>query len=429
MNCSCISTTPRRTRSAPFIVPATSGGKVSLTVTAHRHQRWEGFGGCFNELGWIALSKLSPARRKAVLESLYHPETGCRFNYGRIPIGASDYAAEWYSHNETDGDLAMKHFSIERDHKHLLPYIRSALALRPDITLFASPWSPPAWMKVPKVYNYGTLVWTPAILKAYALYFVNFVKAYQREGIKISQVHPQNEPVADQKFPSCLWTGDQLREFIARYLGPAFAQHKLDCEIWLGTLNTDDYDGYPFTVLSDPKAYQFVRGVAFQWTGQKAIQRTLDAWPEKRLMQTENECGDGKNTWSYAGYVFNLLRHYLCNGTDAYIYWNMVLEKGGRSTWGWDQNSMICIDGNKVTYNPEFYVMWHFSHFIEPGAYRLETEGPWSGNALAFDNPDGSRVAVVRNPLKKAAPLCLEISGKRFQTTLEPESINTLVLR
>jgi glucosylceramidase len=429
MKCTWISTTPTRPSAAPVALSATSRGKPSLTLTPLRRQRWEGFGGCFNELGWIALSKVSPAQRQTVLQSLFHPQTGCRFNYGRLPIGASDYAAEWYSHNEVDGDLAMKRFSIERDQKYLLPYIRSALALRPDLTLFASPWSPPTWMKFPKAYNYGTLIWTPAILKAYALYFVKFVKAYQKAGIKISQIHPQNEPVADQKFPSCLWTGAQLRDFIGRYLGPAFKQHGLDCEIWLGTLNTDDYDGFPLTVLSDPKVYPWVAGVAFQWAGRNAIQRTHAAWPEKRLMQSENECGDGQNTWTYAGYIFNLLRHYLCNGANAYLYWNMVLEKGGLSTWGWNQNSMITIEGNRVIYNPEFHVMRHFSRFIAPGAYRLETEGAWSGNAVAFENPDGSQIAVVRNPLKTPAAFCLNLAGSRFQATLAPESINTWVLR
>jgi glucosylceramidase len=429
MNCNLYSTTPTRSGASPVTIPASSRGKATLTITPQRQQKWEGFGGCFNELGWIALSKIPAAKRQAVLRSLFHPQSGCRFNYGRLPIGASDYAAEWYSHNETDGDLAMKHFSIERDRKHLLPYLQSALAHRPDLTLFASPWSPPTWMKFPKACNYGTLIWTPAILKAYALYFVRFVQAYQKEGAKIRQVHPQNEPVADQKFPSCLWTGEQLREFIARYLGPAFRQHGLDCEIWLGTLNTDDYDGFPLTVLSDPQANRLIQGVSFQWAGRNAIQRTHAAWPGKRLMQSENECGDGQNTWDYAGYIFNLLRHYLCNGANSYIYWNMVLEKGGLSTWGWKQNSMICIDGTKVTYNPEFHVMWHFAHFIEPGATRLETEGPWSANAVAFENPDGTRIAVVRNPLKKAATLCLDVDGNRYQATMEPEAIHTLVLR
>jgi len=90
---------------------------------------------------------------------------------------------------------------------------------------------------------------------------------------------------------------------------------------------------------------------------------------------------------------------------------------------------MITIEGNRVIYNPEYHVMRHFSRFIAPGAYRLETEGAWSGNAVAFENPDGSRIAVVRNPLKTSAAFCLNLADSRFQATLAPESINTWVLR
>lgn len=142
------------------------------------------------------------------LHSLFHPEGEHRFTICRLPIGASDYAEQWYSHNEVDGDVAMDHFSIERDFKYLIPYIKEALRYNPDLRLFASPWSPPTWMKFPKAYNYGTLRWEKEILEAYALYFVKFVEAYREAGITIHQVHVQNEVIADQKFPSCMWTGE-----------------------------------------------------------------------------------------------------------------------------------------------------------------------------------------------------------------------------
>ncbi len=425
-----ICTTPESpwTRKSPKA--ARRAGKAGLRVTDARHQAIEGFGGCFNELGWIALQSLPATRRDQVLRALFDPRDGCRFTLCRLPIGASDYAAEWYSHNEHDGDYEMKRFSIERDRGCLIPYIRAALKHRPDLKLFASPWSPPTWMKFPRAYNYGTLIQEPRMLEAYALYFVKFVQAYAREGIRIDQVHVQNEPVADQKFPSCLWTGAQLREFIARRLGPAFRRHGLDCEIWLGTLNTDDYDGYVHAVLDDPAARRFVAGVGFQWAGKGAIQRTRESFPDARLMQTENECGDGRNTWAYAGYVFSLLRHYLSNGANAYVYWNMVLAPRGASTWGWQQNSMITVDPKtrRVTRNPEFHVMRHFSRFVPPGAVRRGLEGQWTGNAVAFETPRGRTVVAVRNPFDGPRELMLEAAGRKLALTLPPESINTLVL-
>ncbi|MFB5677538.1 glycoside hydrolase family 30 beta sandwich domain-containing protein [Paenibacillus terreus] len=419
-----------------------TGVSANLQLTGELFQEVDGFGGCFNELGYVALQHLSEEDRRQVFHSLFHPEGEQRFSICRLPIGASDYALEWYSHNETDGDLAMEHFSIERDRKYLIPYIKEALQYNPDLKLFASPWSPPTWMKSPRAYNYGTLRWEKDILQAYALYFVKFVQAYQEEGITIHQIHVQNEVIADQKFPSCVWTGEQLREFIRDYLGPAFAEHGLNTEIWLGTINapdpweelikkrTTDFDDYAFRVLSDPEAYKYITGVGYQWAGKHAIQRTVQSYPELRYMQTENECGDGNNSWDYAKYVFNLFQHYFNNGVNAYIYWNMVLEPKGRSTWGWEQNSMVTVDPATAgkTENPEYDVMKHYSHFVSPGSKRLGLKGPWSGKASAFLLSDGRKAVVIMNPFKDKRVLGLSDGNSVFQIEMEPESFNTIIL-
>lgn len=416
-------------------------GDVNLAITDETFQMVEGFGGCFNELGFAALSHLSEKERGQVLHSIFHPDGDQKFSICRLPIGASDYALEWYSLNETDGDLEMKHFSIERDLKYLIPYIKEALSYNPDLKFFASPWSPPTWMKFPRAYNYGTLRPEKEILAAYALYFVKYVEAYRNEGITIHQIHVQNEVVADQKFPSCLWTGEQLRDFIRDYLGPSFEKHGIDAEIWLGTINapepwqewlkksSSDFNAYAFTVLSDPEAYKYIKGVGYQWAGKYGIQRTVQSYPELRYMQTENECGDGTNTWDYAKYIFNLYQHYFTNGVNAYIYWNMVLEPKGRSTWGWEQNSMITVDPatKAATFNPEYSVMKHFSHFVSPESTRIGLKGPWTGNALAFEKPNGDKVVVIANPFAEIKAVRLSDGTQVHTFELEPDSFNTIV--
>ncbi len=403
---------------------------ADLVVTRDARQQWRGFGGCFNELGWIALSALPAGMRSSALDALFDPAGGCAFNLCRLPIGASDYAADWYSHDETPGDYSLKHFSVERDRRHLIPYIREALKRRPDMELFASPWSPPTWMKDPPVYNYGRLIWTERNLHAYAMYFARFVQEYARQGIRISQIHVQNEPLADQKFPSCLWTGEDLRDFIRDYLGPCFKRERVASEIWLGTLNTEDHYGYAHTVLSDPLARSFVRGIGYQWAGKGAIQRTHMAWPDVPIMQTENECGDGRNSWDHAMYVFSLMQHYITNGVVAYVYWNMVLPPGGRSTWGWPQNSMITADPEKrrVLYNPEFYVMKHLSAFVRPGARVLRLEGPLCAMSVGFRNPDGCLILGVGNMLSERQTIRIEWPAGRALAVLDPRSVNTFVL-
>ncbi len=404
---------------------------VNLQLDGTRHQSIEGFGGCFNEMGWEALNRVPAPRRQEILGEIFDPKQGCRFSICRLPIGASDYGLQWYSHNETPGDLAMKQFSIARDKDFLLPYIKAAMKIQPQLKLFASPWSPPTWMKNPPVYNYGTLVWEKKNLEAYALYFARFVEAYKEEGIDIAQVHVQNEPAADQKFPSCLWTGAQMAEFIGSYLGPLFEKRKLPTQIWLGTINSADYNGFAHTALSDPQAARYIAGVGYQWAGKEAVGRTAEAWPDVPLMQTENECGDGANRWEYAEYVFNLMRHYFISGVRSYVYWNMVLPVGGRSTWGWPQNSLVVVDYEKgqasLTY--EFYVIKHLSRFVEAGATRLGLRGPWCANALAFANPDGSIVLAIHNPFDTPRALHFSAAGQSLKLRLPARSLNTAVIQ
>ena len=393
-------------------------------------QAWKGFGGCFNELGWKALSYLTAKERETILRELFSPESGCGFNYCRLPIGANDFAENWYSHNEHADDFAMKHFSIERDEKNILPYLRAARKHQPDLFLFASPWCPPTWLKSPPVYNYGSLVWKPEYLKAYALYFSRFVEEYAQKGFRIDAIHVQNEPNSNQKFPSCLWTGAQMRDFIRDYMGPLFKKRGLDCQIWAGTIERADCNAWAHTILSDAKARAFVAGVGYQWAGREAIQRTHIAWPDVPLVQTEMECGDGLNTWGHAHHVFNLIHHYLSNGAEACAYWNMVLQAGGESSWGWKQNSLVTVDLEQRTYQytPEFYVMKHVAAFVKPGASVIKTEGTWAGNTLAFKNPDGRRVYVLHHPFD--APGVVRIGGSKgsAEFALEPQSIHTIVI-
>ncbi|OON96910.1 MAG: glycosyl hydrolase [Candidatus Epulonipiscioides saccharophilum] len=396
-------------------------------------QLWDGFGGCFNELSQIALLKLPEDQRKEVYDFLFSKNVdGLKFDFCRIPIGASDYAEFWYSHNETDGDYEMKNFSIERDHKYLLPYIKEALKRNPSMKFFASPWSPPAWMKYPKAHNNGTLLQTDENLKAYALYLALFIEAYEKEGVTIHQLHIQNEPVSSQKFPSCIWTGEEFSNFIANYLGPIFKERNIKTKIWLGTLNgpeTDNrklytrYDNYANLVLHDEEAYPYIEGVSYQWAGKYALEITRSAFPEKKYMQTENECGDGTNSWNYAMYIFEMFHHYISNGVCAYIYWNMALPPGGASTWGWHQNSMIDITSEHYKFNYEYYVMKHFAAFIQVGAQLQILDGHFNATSICFKNPDNSLVLISKNPFEREVEF--EFEGQTI--ILPPFSINTIL--
>lgn len=413
--------------------PVDNTDKTTLCTTGETDQTIDGFGGCFNELGQIALEKLPDSDREKILDLLFKPdEDGLRFNYCRTPMGASDFAEIWYSYNETENDYEMRDFSIERDKKYLLPYIKSALKRVPDMKIFASPWSPPTWMKFPKAYNFGTLNHDEKTYRAYALYFAKYVEAYRKEGIKIDQVHIQNEPFSDQKFPSCKWKGEEFIDFIGNYIGPLFEEKGIDTDIFLGTINSgiiESFNDYVNALMHDEKASKYTKGMSFQWAGKNLLPLAKASFPDLYTIQSENECGDGWNSWGYALYVYSLLRHYLNYGVRAYVYWNMVLSEGGMSTWGWRQNTMITVEDNG-TYklNPEFYIMKHFSRYVAPGAVRLKLTGRWTSNSIAFRNADGSIVLIAQNPFKKAQTVAFTHEEKTYSFELPTDSVNTIIL-
>ena len=419
--------------------------EVNLTNT---EQTIDGFGACFNELGWTSLSVLPEKDREDILKELFYPGQGTNFTICRMPVGANDFSRNWYSYNETEGDFEMKNFSIANDFETLIPFIRLAKKYNPSLTLWASPWSPPAWMKYNKHYacnmsgneNFpngllpsqrgreGTnmFIQDKKYFEAYALYFAKFIEAYKNEGIYISMVMPQNEFNSCQIFPSCTWTASGINTFVGEHLGPQM--EKTGTDVMFGTMeraNTLLVD----TLLQDEKSSKYIKGIGFQWAGKDAVGKIHKDYPLLKIYQTEQECGDGKNNWDYCCYAWELMKHYLSNGANVYCYWNISLEEGGVSRWGWSQNSLITVDvqAKAYTYNYEYYLMKHFSHYVLPGAQRLSVTGEFN-DLLAFRNVDGSLVLVIHNRNNNEVFPNIKIGEDIYSLTLKPQSFHTLVI-
>ena len=329
-------------------------------------QEIEGFGACFNELGWTSLQRLSPEDREGILQELFEPGFGANFTICRMPVAANDFARDWYSYNESEGDFEMNNFSIANDRETLIPFIKSAQKYNPKLKLWASPWSPPQWMKYNKHYaaksvlgnsefqseewgmdlrginnglpperegKEGTdmFIQEPEYFKAYALYFSKFIEAYRKEGIEIFMVMPQNEFNSAQVFPSCTWTAGGLSTFVGKYLGPEMK--KQDVDVMFGTVERATEELVD-TVLNNELSKKYITGVGFQWAGKGAIPGIHKRYPDLKLFQTEQECGNSKNDWKNCVYSWDLMKHYLKNGANAYMYWNTSLDEGGISTWG-----------------------------------------------------------------------------------------------
>lgn len=428
-------------------------GKPDVEILSDKPlQTIEGFGACFNELGWTSLNSLDKADRESVMKELFAPGVGGNFTICRMPVGANDFARDWYSYDETEGDFEMKNFSIKNDLQTLVPFIKNAKQYNPALKIWASPWSPPSWMKWNKHYacastgaamdkkfqngldkakqgKEGTnqFIQNDEYFKAYALYFSKFIKAYRDQGINISAVMPQNEFNSCQIFPSCTWTSAGLAKFIGSYLGPAMEKEKV--EIMFGTMERPNI-ALVDTIINDPLAGKYVKGIGFQWAGKKAIAEAHQKYPNMLLYQSEQECGDGKNDWKYCNYAWTLMKHYLDNGANAYMYWNLSLDKDGFSRWGWRQNSLVSVDLLKktYTYNFEYYLLKHVSHFVMPGARLLDTKGT-NSNILAFVNPDKSLVVIVRNDEKADKKINLKIGEIAINPLLKADSFNTFVVK
>ncbi len=466
-----------RVVSQDLVGPATSPD-VELLLDKEQ-QTIEGFGACFNELGWTSLSELSEEDRESIMKELFAPGVGANFTVCRMPVAANDFARNWYSYNETDGDFAMENFSIDNDKETLIPFIKNAKEYNPDVKLWASPWSPPSWMKYNKHYasrssagmaemvnrmmeqrraqgepempavgfmanaanpiyqndlpadpkrqgQEGTdmFIQEDEYLEAYALYFQKFIDGYKKEGINISMVMPQNEFNSAQVFPSCCWTAKGLSNFIGSYLGPAMEERGV--EIYFGTMERAA-EALVDTILQDEKSGKYVKGVGFQWAGKDALPGINKRYPGLKMYQTEQECGDGKNDWAGALHSWDLMKHYLNNGVSVYDYWNTSLFEGGISRWGWAQNSLVVVD--KATkdyrYSVEYYVMKHASHYVMPGAKKIEISGEYD-DLIAFKNPDNSIVIVIANQDEANKTVNIKVNETIISPELKANSINTI---
>lgn len=415
-------------------------------------QTIEGFGACFNELGWTSLSVLSQSDRDSIFRELYAPGVGANFTMNRMPLGSNDFSLDYYSYDDMDGDFDLAHFSIEHDEATLLPFIRAAKAQNPDLRIWASPWCPPAWMKTNKHYacvstemlrgrfdaenglsidkqiHEGEDGFTqdPKYLETYARYFGKFIDAYKEKGVDVYMVMPQNEPNSAQWYPACTWTPQGLNSFM-KYLGPEM--EKRGVKMFLGTMERADASMWD-VILSDAETAPYIKGMGFQWAGKDAIPSLHQKYSDLPVYQSEQECGNGRNDLAGAFHSWDLMKYYLNNGTNAYFYWNISLLEGGVSHWGWRQNSLVTVNEAEKTFSftPEYYVMKHVSHYVLPGAKVLKLGGDCK-NALAFLNTNGSLVVVLGNQTDHPYTLNLQFGEHTYEIHLAAQSLSTLNIR
>ncbi len=408
-------------------------------------QSFLGIGGAFTDASAETFAKLSSATQKEFLTAYFDANKGIGYTLGRTTIASCDFSSGSYTYVQ-DNDPELKTFSVDHDKKYRIPFIKQAIAAAGGkLRLYASPWSPPAWMKDNNnVLQGGKL--KPEFRQSWADYFVNFIKSYEALGIPVWGISVQNEPMAKQKWESCIFNAEDERDFIKQYLGPTLQKQGLGSKKLIAwDHNRDLVYQRAATILNDPEAAKYVWGIGYHWyeTWTKSgmqfenVKRVAEAFPEKNLIFTEG-CNEKFNNdsiynWSLGEkYGYSMVNDFN-NGSVAWTDWNVLLdEKGGPNHVGNFCFSPIHADtkADKLIYTNAYYYLGHFSKFIRPGAKRIITSSNRDKlQTTAFMNTDGSIAVIVLNTSDEKLAYHLSIAGNASKTTSLAHSITTLLIK
>ena len=402
-----------------------------------QYQEMVGFGAALTDASALLVANRLDAKQRAALWSeLFGPPPGLALSFVRVPIGASDFSTTHYSLDDMPAgkrDDALAHFNLDAGGTPLLPLLRAARELNPQLRVVASPWSAPAWMK-----DSGSLITghlRPDAYDAFADYLLRFVDGSEQAGVPIYALTIQNEPGFEPKdYPGMRVDGAARVRFIAEHLGPRLAQRAHPPLLLDWDHNWDDPYS-PLQVLGDPAASPYVAGVAWHcYKGTVAAQTMVhEARPEKDAWLTECSGGGWSTAWSNGlrEFVGNLLIDGTRSWARGVILWNLALdERHGPHHGGCkDCRGVVTIDSRsgKVTRNVEYYSLAHLSRFTRPGAHRVASSNYVDGlQSVAFRNADdGSLVLLVLNGAAGEREFSVRSEGRSFRYRLPAGSVAT----
>jgi glucosylceramidase len=384
----------------------TNGAPSFITVDVHKQfQEILGFGGAFTEAAALQFSKLPPAKQEEVLTLYFDKDKGSGYEFGRVPMGSSDYGLSSYSFNDVANDTTMRHFdtNVTHDTKLVIPFIQRALEKNPKLKMFLAPWSPPAWMKRATEWYKPSMLGSawPVGLRdeaqpAWALYFSKFISAYKAHGINFWGLTPQNEPEFAAPWEACGYTASYQADFIANHLGPVIKRDHPDVKIMVFDHNRDSVQHWAETIFRHDGASKYVDGIAFHWyDGQRYMDgvefhdRLNDTHyvDESRFLLATESCncpekGDvaiasGDEAWFRGQRYGHDILSDLTNWAVGWVDWNLILDHtGGPNHLGNNCDAPIVIDETEKNYfiQPMYYFIQHFSKFVPSGSRRIHTD-------------------------------------------------------
>jgi len=408
-------------------------------------QPFLGIGGALTDAAAETFAKLSPAKQQELLTAYYDTARGIGYTLARTNIMSCDFSSGSYSY-VADNDVSLKTFSVKHDEQYRIPLIKAAIkAAGGRLKLYVTPWSPPAWMKDNNSVTGGGKL-KPEYAQAWANFYVKFIKTYEAMGMPIWGLSVQNEPMAKQKWESCIYTAEDERNFIRDYLGPTLAKAGMSGKKLIAwDHNRDLIYQRASTILEDPAAAKYVWGIGFHWyetwTGGPMlfdnVRLTHEAFPGKALLFTEG-CKekfsfDSLQAWSLGErYGYSMINDFN-SGATGWTDWNILLdENGGPNHVGNFCFAPVHCDtrNGELIYTNAFYYIGHFSKFVRPGAHRIAVSASRVGlQSTGFVNKDGSIVVIVMNTTDRPIAYHLILKGQETDTQSLPHSIATLIIK
>lgn len=434
---------------AQYPVFSTLWRSGALTLTREHtavSDDFRGFGVAITGSSCYLLNQMDPSRRREVIEDLYG-KNGIGLSVARLSVGASDYSAETYSYDDVPNDVTLEHFSVDRDRAYVIPMIREILAVKPDLYLFASPWSPPGWMKTNGRMCGGYM--RDKYVECYADYIIKFLEAYEECGIHISALTPQNEPETQQhgQMPACIWHPDTEARFVS-VLREKLNAKGMDTEIWMYDYNFDNAERV-LTSLNDHEALRRdASGIAFHYYRGDISQcaEIQSAYPELKMHFTEGgpRLYDNYATdWCKWGIMMSEVLHY---GFGSFTGWNLMLnENGGPNVGPFFCGGLLTVNSQsgELAYSGQYKAFRHVAPFMEKGSrvYRVGIDRNHFGmfgfgtdrarhtmHAVSFRTPDGKIVYILANADKEKRQVQFCENGEWWYAELLPNSLSTVVL-
>lgn len=396
------------------------------------YQEIKGFGGAFTEAASTTIDKLSKENREKILKLYFDKEEGIGYNFGRVHINSCDFSLENYTCVE-EGDQTLETFNVKRDAKSIIPMILDAKKYN-DIEMFASPWSPPAYMKTNGEMNHGGKL-KSEYFELWSKYYVKFIEEYKKHGIDIDMISVQNEPKATQCWDSCVYTAEEEKDFVKNYLGKKMQDIGVKILFW--DHNKERVIERAKVMLSDKDAAKYIYGIGVHWYSGDHFEQ-LDMfnklYPDKDIVFSEGcyEYSLGKADTVKIGekYAHDMIGNFN-NGCNIFCDWNLVLdEKGGPNHVKnfCDAPVMGDTQTDTVHIHDSYYYIGHMSKFVKKGAKRIgSSKYTRELETVSFKNPDGSIVSVVLNMTDNDKDFFFCVDGEMVKAKSEAHSIATYI--